>query len=137
MKLYAQRWLNKSRGDCFTVETFLQSEDEKLSEHICFYAQQSIKRLIRSLLAQRNIHPSEKHGLRDLFITLRRHYHKDIDFNNDELHADIKELSPWTLDVLYPGMSASWEQAVSAAASCSRLKTFFSSFIQPSIMEVS
>ena len=93
---YIQRWVIKAKNDFKIAEHELgQTDNEIVTDAICFHCQQSIEKLLKAYLASKNIDFGKTHNLEFLLELCRK---QDADFEN----LNVGNLSFYAVEVRYP-----------------------------------
>lgn len=93
---YLKKWLIKALEDITLVEHELRlPEEEVITSGVCFHAQQTVEKLLKSFLISQNVEFGRTHDLK-LLLNLCRSV--DADFNN----TDVGNLTSYAVQVRYP-----------------------------------
>ena len=105
-----QRWVQKAENDLITAEHTLQLEERCPYDTVCFHARQCVEKYFKALLTLKWVDFPKTHDVAELFAILPDDARPDIDL------AELKELSPYAVEVRYPNdwIPLSREKAVRA-----------------------
>ncbi len=93
---YIQKWIIKAKSDFKIAKHELtQSDDEMVTDAVCFHCQQAVEKLLKAYLASKNIEFGKTHNLEFLLELCRK---QDLDFEN----LSVGNLSFYAVEVRYP-----------------------------------
>jgi HEPN domain-containing protein len=115
MNAVAREWVAKAEGDYQTAQREAQAGQNY--DAVCFHAQQCLEKLMKALLIHFGTTPPRTHNLVTLGETLST-YTADVEWPID----DLRFLSQAAVEVRYPGVTATAEDAALAISICERLR---------------
>ncbi len=92
-------WTKKAENDLITAEHCLNIKPTPPTDTICFHAQQCAEKYLKAYLIYKEVEFEKIHDLGDLVSLCST---KDPGFK--EIYDTVKELTPFAVDVRYPGV---------------------------------
>ena len=92
-------WTKKAENDLRTTELCLNIKPTPPTDTICFHAQQCAEKYLKAYLIYKEVEFEKIHDLGDLVSLCST---KDPGFK--EIYDTVKELTPFAVDVRYPGV---------------------------------
>lgn len=109
-------WVNKAEGD-FQAMLWLRQAPAAPWEAVGFHAQQCIEKYMKAMLQEADIAFPKTHDLEMLLDLLAMAENKWT-----ERRADVAFLSRFAVEVRYPGVAATQDEAEEAAGLCETLR---------------
>ncbi len=106
MNNLAQEWVQKAESDYVTVTELLSLYIDTTADVICFHCQQCAEKYIKAYLLHNSTEISPVQTLLDLLLPC---LHKDNSFLT--ISSEIKLLSSYSIETLYPGPSTTLQEA--------------------------
>ncbi|NMC66993.1 MAG: HEPN domain-containing protein [Spirochaetales bacterium] len=110
MKKITQEWLNKAYKDLLVAKREIKSENT-VYDAVCFHSQQAVKKYLKALLQENEVYFEKTHDL-DLLLEKCKDFVPEI----IQLKEKIIELSSYAVEVRYPGVEATKEEAEDSLA---------------------
>lgn len=110
MKKITQEWLNKAYKDLIVAKREIKSENT-VYDAVCFHSQQAVEKYLKALLQENEVYFEKTHDL-DLLLEKCKDFIPEI----IQLKEKIIELSSYAVEVRYPGVEATKEEAEDSLA---------------------
>ncbi|MCR4420893.1 MAG: HEPN domain-containing protein [Exilispira sp.] len=110
MKKITQEWLNKAYKDLLVAKREIKSENT-VYDAVCFHSQQAVEKYLKALLQENEVYFEKTHDL-DLLLEKCKDFVPEI----IQLKEKIIELSSYAVEVRYPGVEATKEEAEDSLA---------------------
>lgn len=110
MKKITQEWLNKAYKDLLVAKQEIKSENT-VYDAVCFHSQQAVEKYLKALLQENEVYFEKTHDL-DLLLEKCKDFVPEI----IQLKEKIIELSSYAVEVRYPGVEATKEEAEDSLA---------------------
>ena len=114
-----EEWLERAEEDYRQAQVALRQRKYPAYNTVCFHAQQCAEKYLKAFLVRHAIAFPKTHDL----IELRR-LCIQVDSAFDLLTAPLKALFPYAVDIRYPGVSATQEDARDAVAAMKQVRAF-------------
>lgn len=92
-------WIKKAENDLITAEHSLNIKPTPPTDTICFHAQQCAEKYLKAYLIYKDVQFEKVHDLGDLVSMCTTKAE-----NFKEIHDTVEELTPFAVDVRYPGV---------------------------------
>ena len=116
MKRTTREWVRKAESD-YQLVVRITRGSEPFHDHACFYCRQSAEMYLTALLEEQGLAVPRVHSLDDLLGLLSPH-HPSL----QGLRRGLIFLTDFTIEILYPGDSASKRQAAAALRWAGRVR---------------
>lgn len=118
MKTETGEWIEKAEGDFHTARREAAAHDFPNAAAVCFHAQQCAEKYLKALLVEHSVYFPRTHDLLVL-LDLAGSMRTTLEAIRDAL----VHLSPYAVDVRYPGDRADSDSAAAALVDCTRVRT--------------
>lgn len=112
-------WLTKAEQDYRVARRELRTRGLPSYDAVCFHAQQCAEKYFKAFLTSSDIKFSKMHDLRELCRLCAT-----VDSSFDSLAETARRLNPFAVDVRYPGLIATKEDARAAFAAMDQVRQF-------------
>lgn len=118
---YIEKWIIKAVNDLKVAEHELrQSEDEIITDAVCFHCQQAVEKLLKAYLVSKNTDFGKTHNLEFLLESCLK---IDPDFKD----MDVGNLSFFAVEIRYP--DEFYMPSVAEAKECFNIASKFKDFL--------
>ena len=124
MNKLTEEWINKAEKDYLTVKQLLRSEMPVL-ESTCFHSQQCIEKYMKAILQENNVAFEKTH---DLNVLLEQG--KSFVPGLETCKNEITDLSSYAVDIRYPGLDVSKEEADVCIKSMEKLRVIIRDYFR-------
>ncbi len=114
-----EEWLKKAEQDFEYARIGMRQKKNLLYDGVCFHAQQCAEKYVKAFLVRHNIGFRKTHDL----IELQR-LCAQVDSTFSLITDPLKLLFVYAVDIRYPGMTATKEDAREAVAAMKQVRTF-------------
>ncbi len=115
-----EEWVAKAEEDYWAARYLYQKSKGRLPSVICFHVQQSAEKYLKAFLTKYDIEPPKIHSLETLLDILVSKI-PEI----EECRELLTELTPYSVEYRYPGMTATPEDAEHCMEIIQRLRGEF------------
>ena len=123
MKELTKEWIEKAEGD-FAVANREYKAKIPVYDAVCFHAQQCVEKYMKAILQENDLKFEKIHDLDVLLEKCKKFIPKLENFRRE-----LIELSSFAVEIRYPGIKATREEAVSCLSVMRRvrdiIKTYF------------
>jgi HEPN domain-containing protein len=105
MKEITKEWIEKAENDYQVVRHEMERSDT-IYDAVCYHSQQCIEKYMKAIIVENDLEFDKSH---DLDLLLKKC--KDIIPELEEERDDIVKLSVYAIEIRYPGLSSSSEEA--------------------------
>lgn len=123
MKELTKEWIEKAEGD-FAVANREYKAKIPVYDAVCFHAQQCVEKYMKAILQENDLEFEKIHDLDVLLEKCKKFIPKLENFRRE-----LIELSSFAVEIRYPGIKATREEAVSCLSVMRRvrdiIKTYF------------
>ena len=120
MSALTLEWVAKSESDFHLAVIAAQTAEPPEPEGICFHAQQCVEKYAKAFLVERGVGFERSHSMPYLQTLCA-----SVDSEFDRFKTDFEALDDYSVDIRYPGESATEEEARAALDIATRLRAFF------------
>lgn len=119
MKKLTKEWIEKAESDLRVARREICVRKDASYEAVCFHSQQCAEKYLKAYLQEHDIHFGKTHNLVEL-LRLCARYEKTF----EAIHIYLETLNDYSVDVRYPGATATHSQARSATKYMERVRKF-------------
>ncbi len=112
-------WVAKAENNYISALDLAQRQKYQVPDVICNQCQQCAEKYLKAILVQRNIYFPKVHDMDRLESLVAQ-----VEPNIGRLHNELKLLDPYGVDVKYPGLPVSEEQAKEAIKAMRAIRRF-------------
>jgi HEPN domain-containing protein len=112
-------WIRKAEQDFQYAQIGMRQKNSPLYDGVCFHAQQCAEKYIKAFLVRHNIEFRKTHDL----IELQRSC-SQVDSAFSLITDPLKLLFVYAVDIRYPGVSATKDDAREAVTAMKQVRTF-------------
>lgn len=112
-----QPWIYKAEEDFRTAVAMVRKRKEPVPDNVCFCAQQCVEKYLKAFLVWHRIRFPKVHDLLALLD-----FAVDIDPELERLREDLTYLSPFAVEIRYPGENATVEESKAAVKMMRRVR---------------
>lgn len=117
MRPETAEWVEKAEGDYRTAEREAAVTEFANFDAVCFHAQQCAEKYLKALLVEHGVYFPRTHHLLSLLDLLPR-----LCAGAEKIRTELANLSPYAVDVRYPGDCADAPAAHDALADCTKAR---------------
>src|SRR5437660_698815 len=117
MRRTTRAWIRKAESD-FRLAAAIARGNEPFHDEQCFHCQQSAEKYLKALLEELGLAVPRTHVLKDVLALLAPHHPSLVGFRRG-----LTFLTRFSVDIRYPGDSASKRQAASALRWAGEVRT--------------
>lgn len=117
MKQLTIEWIEKAEGAWDAAQSLYRVRKHSHYSHVCFHTQQCAEKYLRAWLQEADVATTKVPDLTKLFAHVLA-----IQPNWTILQASINSLAPYSSAILYPGQSATKDNAKVALANCREVR---------------
>ena len=114
-----EEWISKAEQDFQYAQLGMRQRKNPLYDGICFHAQQCAEKYLKAFLVRHRIEFRKVHDLDKLYILVA-----PFDESFKLIFDALMILNPYSVDVRYPGASATKEDAQQAVYAMKQVRTF-------------
>ena len=119
MRVEAAEWVEKAEGDWHTAGRELRATEFPNYDAVCFHAQQCAEKYFKALLTEQDIRFPKMHHLPTLLDLL-----VPVCPEAEMSRPDLASLTPFAVDLRYPGGKVNLQTAEAAWHTCGRIRSF-------------
>ncbi len=112
-------WLNKAEQDFQYARLGMRQRKQPLYDGVCFHAQQCAEKYLKAFLTRHHIEFRRVHDLDELLRLCTQ-----VDEAFKLIFDALMILNPYSVDIRYPGTSATQEDARDAVAAMKQVRAF-------------
>src|SRR3954470_21406758 len=116
MKQATREWVRKAEKDLRAAERLVRGND-RFHDQVCFHCQQSAEKYLKRLLEELGLSIPKTHDLENLLDLLLPQYR-----GLRSLRRPLRSLTPFAVEIRYPGTDATKRQATSALRWAGRVR---------------
>ena len=123
---YAREWVAKAEADYKAALTLHQERKPALADAVCFHCQQCAEKYLKAFLACQNVDAPRIHSLAQLNDMCQA---LEADFSS--LTGLVDRLDPYAVEIRYPGVFATLEEAQAAVEVLEEIRSFIRARLDP------
>lgn len=112
-------WIGKAEQDFQYAQLGIRQRKNPLYDGMCFHAQQCAEKYLKTFLVRHHIKFRKVHDLDELYRLCAQ-----VDESFKLIFDALMILNPYSVDIRYPGASATKEDAREAVAAMKQVRTF-------------
>lgn len=124
MKELTKEWIEKAEGD-FAVANREYKAKIPVYDAVCFHAQQCVEKYMKAILQENDLEFEKIHDLDVLLEKCKKFIPKLENFRRE-----LIELSSFAVEIRYPGIKATREEAVSCLSVMRRVRDIIKPYFE-------
>jgi HEPN domain-containing protein len=112
-------WVQKAEGDFLTAKREYRARKAPNYDAVCFHAQQTAEKYLKSVLQEKGVNIPRTHSLADLLALLIK-----LDPAFLQIQPEINVMEGYATQFRYPGLTAEKQEAKDALSGCDRVREF-------------
>lgn len=124
MKNITREWINKANKDLIVAQREMQEKDP-VYDAVCFHSQQAVEKYLKAILQENDVYFSKTHDLKILYDQCKT-FVPEI----EDLKEKIIELSSYAVEIRYPGIEATDEEAQDSLQLALKVKEIVSKYFK-------
>lgn len=114
-----EEWLYKAEQDFHYAKVGMRQRQHPLYDGVCFHAQQCAEKYLKAFLVRHRIEFRKVHDLDELYRLCA-----PVDESFRLIFDPLMILNPYSVDIRYPGISATAQDAREAVAAMKQVRAF-------------
>ena len=115
----AEEWIKKGEDNCISAVDLMRRKRKRVFDVVCNQCQQCAEKYLKAILVRHNLSFPKTHGLTELEELVAQ-----VEPNVRLIHAALDILDPYAVDIRYPGLQATEQEAKGAIKAMKEVRSF-------------